>query len=113
MEKTHEEKDEENDEKNDEENEKEVMAKQISQLSAMSMSDSGREDDGSDGRETSQSVRKTWLEQESLPPAEQLPAKRRRLLSSSFFSFEMPSTPPLRNLSTTIGFRNGLNLGGR
>jgi hypothetical protein len=53
VEKTHEEKDEENyeendeenDEENEEENEEEVMAKQISQLSAMSMSDSGHEDD--------------------------------------------------------------------
>jgi hypothetical protein len=40
-----EENDEENDEENEEENEEEVMAKQISQLSAMSMSDSGHEDD--------------------------------------------------------------------
>lgn len=108
-----EENEEEKDEENEEENEEEMMAEQVSQLSTLSMSDSGREDDGSDGRENSQSVRKKWLEGESVPPMEQQTAKRRRLLSSSSSSLEMPPPPSLQNLSATVGFRSRLSLGGR
>jgi hypothetical protein len=108
-----EEKVEENDAKNDQENKEEVMAEQVSQLSAMSMFESGREDDEGDERVTAQSVEKVWLEEEADPPSEQRPAKRRRLLSSSSSSFEMAPTPSLLNLSPTVSFRNRPSLGVR
>ncbi|EFX65990.1 hypothetical protein DAPPUDRAFT_116798 [Daphnia pulex] len=108
-----EEKVEENYAKNDEENKEEVMAEQVSQLSVMSMFESGRKDDGGDELVTAQSVEKVWLEEEADPPLEQRPAKRRRLLSSFSSSLEIAPISSLLNLSPTVSFRNRHSLGVR